>query len=211
MTLDRLILTPLKIRAEIYLRIGQCLLSSVEDNKEIKNVYYMPTALGQCQFWLRADMPNCSLSDMGSTAAAARKVKGNKTEAAIGSSLAAECYGLKILADSIEDNALNMTRFLVIGKGKSEPTGKDKTSLVFTTPDAPGALHRALASFAERKINLSKIESHAVKERLQEYQFFVDLIGHENDDDLQNCLLKLRENTTFIKILGSYPQVEGGL
>lgn len=210
-TLDRLILTPLKIRAEIYLRISQCLLSSAEDIKDIKNVYSIPPALGQCKSWLRANMPNCVIGEMESTAAAARKVQDKKNEAAIGSALAAECYGLKVLAEGIEDNPSNMTRFLVIGKGESEATGHDKTSVVFATPDLPGALHRALASFAERKINLSKIESHPVKGRLWEYQFFVDLIGHINDEDVQNCLMDLREKTTFIKILGSYPRAEGGL
>lgn len=210
-TLDRLILTPLKIRAEIYLRISQCLISSAKSIKGIKNVYSIYHALGQCQSWLRANMPNCVLCETESTAAAVQRVRGKKTEAAVGSSMAAECYGLNILAEGIEDNPSNMTRFLVIGRGEGDATGNDKTSLIFATPDSPGSLHRALASFAGRKINLSKIESHPVKERLWEYLFFVDLTGHVTDRDVKSCLTELKEKTTYFKILGSYPKAEGGL
>ncbi len=210
-TLDRLILTPLKIRAEMYLRISQCLISSAKSIKGIKNIYSHPQALAQSQSWLRTNMPNCTLGEMESTAAAAKKVKGNRNEAAIGSSLAASTYGLNILAEGIEDNPSNMTRFLVIGSGEGEVTGLDKTSLIFATSDSPGSLHQALSSFAGRKINLSKIESHPVKERLWEYLFFVDVIGHVNDKAIKSCLTELKEKTTYLKILGSYPKSEGGL
>ena len=210
-TLDRLILTPLKIRAEIYLRISQSLISSAKSKKGIKNIYSHPQALAQCQSWLRTNLPNCTLGEMESTAAAVQIVRGKKTEAAIGSSLAAEFYGLNILAESIEDNPSNMTRFLVIGEGEGQSTGNDKTSLIFATPDSPGSLHRALSSFAGRRINLSKIESHPVKERLWEYLFFVDVIGHVNDKEIKRCLEELKEKTTYLKILGSYPKAEGGL
>ncbi|NTW78425.1 MAG: prephenate dehydratase [Syntrophaceae bacterium] len=210
-TLDRLILTCLKIRAEIYLRINQCLISSAKDIKSIKKIYSHPQALAQCRFWIKANLPNCALHETESTAAAAQMVKGKKSQAAIGSTLAATANGLNILAEGIEDNTSNTTRFLVLGNGESDATGKDKTSLIFATPDLPGALHRALESFAERKINLAKIESHPVKERLWEYLFFVDLIGHINDKDIKSCLTELKEKTTFLKILGSYPGAEGGL
>lgn len=210
-TLDRLITTPLKIRAEIYLRISQCLISSAKELKSIKQVYSHPQALAQCRTWLKTNLPNCVLHETESTAVAAQMVKGKKTQAAIGSSLAAAGNNLNILVAGIADNNSNTTRFLVIGNGESSATGKDKTSLVFATPDSPGALHRALASFAGRKINLSKIESHPVKERLWEYQFFVDLTGHVNDRDIQSCLAELKEKTIFLKILGSYPRAEGGL
>ena len=210
-TLDRLILTPLKIRAEIYLRISQSLISSAKSMKGIKNIYSHPQALAQCQSWLRTNLPNCTLGEMESTAAAVQIVRGKKTEAAIGSPIAAEFYGLNILAESIEDNPSNMTRFLVIGEGEGQPTGNDKTSLIFATKDSPGSLHRALSSFAGRKINLSKIESHPVKERLWEYLFFVDMIGHVNDKEIKRCLEELKEKTTYLKILGSYPKAVGGL
>ena len=209
-TLDRLVLTPLKIRAEIFLRISQCLISSANDLQSIRRIYSHPQALAQCRTWLAANLPRCVLQERESTAAAAQMVKGKKTEAAIGSSLAALENGLQILAEGIEDNSSNTTRFLVIGKGETAATGKDKTSLVFTTPHSPGSLYRALAPFARRRINLIKIESHPVKERLWEYLFFVDIVGHIADEEVIHCLQELKKKTTLLKILGSYPRAEGG-
>lgn len=210
-TLDRLILTPLKIRAEIYLRVSQNLISSAKSMKGIKKIYSHPQALAQCQSWLRTNLPDCAQGEMESTAAAVQIVRGKKAEAAIGSSLAARFYGLNILAEGIEDNPSNITRFLVIGQGDGQATGNDKTSLIFATKDSPGSLHRALSSFAGRKINLSKIESHPVKERLWEYLFFVDVIGHIKDRAIKKCLEELVAKTTYLKMLGSYPRAEGGL
>ena len=210
-TLDRLITTPLKIRAEIYLRISQCLISSARNIKDIKKVYSIPHALAQCQVWLKTNLPNCVLGETESTAAAVQMVRGKKHEAAIGSSLAGSIYGVNILAEGIEDNSSNMTRFLVIGTGESDFTGNDKTSLIFATPHSPGSLHSALSAFARRKINLAKIESHPVKDKLWEYCFFVDMIGHITDKHVQSCLKELKKKTTFLKILGSYPKSEGAL
>ena len=210
-TLDRLITTPLKIKAEIYLRISQCLISSAKKIKDIKRIYSIPHALAQCQVWLKTNLPNCALGETESTAAAVQMVKGKKNEAAIGSSLAGKIYGLNLLAEGIEDNSSNMTRFLVIGAGGSDATGNDKTSLIFATPHSPGSLHRALSCFARRKINLAKIESHPVKEKLWEYSFFVDMIGHMKDKQVKSCLEELKKKTTFLKILGSYPKNEGCL
>jgi chorismate mutase / prephenate dehydratase len=210
-TLDRLVLTPLKIQAEMYLRISQCLISSAKSLKDVKNVYSHPQGLAQCQAWLRSHLPNAVLGEMESTAAAAQMVRGKKTAAAIGSALAAATYGLNMLAEGIEDNPSNTTRFLVIGRGEGTATGNDKTSVIFALPDSPGALHRALASFSKRKINLAKIESHPVKERLWEYLFFVDMIGHGNDKTVKGCLKELKEKTIYLKILGSYPKAKDGL
>ncbi len=210
-TLDRLITTQLKIREEIYLRISQCLISSAKDIKDIKKVYSIPHALAQCQVWLKTNLPNCNLGETESTAAAVQMVRGKRNEAAIGSSLAGKIYGLNLLAEGVEDNSSNMTRFLVIGTGENNATGNDKTSLIFSTPHSPGSLHSALASFARRKINLAKIESHPVKDKLWEYSFFVDMIGHVNDKQVESCLRELKKKTTFLKILGSYPKNEGAL
>ena len=210
-TLDRLILTPLKIRAEIYLRISQCLISSAKDQKSIKKIYSHPQALAQCRYWLKTNLPACVLYEAESTAAAAQMVKGKKTQGAIGSSLAAAGNGLNILASGIEDNTSNTTRFLVLGNGESSATGKDKTSLVYATPHSPGSLYLALSPFARRRINLIKIESHPVKERLWEYLFFVDIVGHTAEREVKNCLVELKKKTTFMKNLGSYPRAEDGL
>jgi chorismate mutase/prephenate dehydratase len=205
------VLTGLKIQAEMYLRISQCLISSAKSMKGVKNVYSHPQGLAQCQAWLRAHLPNAVLGETESTAAAARMVRGKKTAAAIGSSLAASTYGLNMLASGIEDNPSNTTRFLVIGNGEGEATGDDKTSIIFATPDFPGSLHRALNVFAKRKINLAKIESHPVKGRMWEYLFFVDMIGHLKDKPVKDSLAELKDKTIYLKILGSYPKAKDGL
>ncbi|MGB4220577.1 MAG: prephenate dehydratase domain-containing protein, partial [Smithellaceae bacterium] len=187
---------------------SQCLMSPSKTIKGIKNVYSHPQGLAQCQAWLRANLPNVVTGEMESTAAAARLVRGKKASAAIGSAMAAEVYGLNILAHGIEDNPSNTTRFLVIGRGEGEPTGNDKTSIIFSTPDSPGALHRALASFSRRKINLAKIESHPAKDRKWEYLFFVDFAGHIRDRAIQACIRELKDKTIYLKILGSYPRAK---
>jgi len=212
-TLDRLVLTPLKIQAEMYLRISQCLISSAKSLKGIKNVYSHPQGLAQCQAWLRANLPNAVLGEMESTAAAVQMVRGKKAAAAIGSALAASTYGMNMLAEGIEDNPSNATRFLVIGAaaGEGDATGNDKTSIIFATPDVPGSLHRALDAFAKRKINLAKIESHPVKGKMWEYLFFVDMIGHRHDKPVKDSLQELKDKTIFMKILGSYPRAKDGL
>ncbi len=208
LTLDRLILTPLTIRAEIFLRISHCLLSLGERMDRITRVYSIPQVLAQCQGWLRANLPRCVLVEAESTAAAARIVQKDNKGAAIGSSLAASAYGLNILSEGIEDNPSNTTRFLVIGEGESKMTGRDKTSILFGTPHIPGSLYHALEPFVERKINLMKIESYPVKERLWEYLFFVDFAGHIEDKEIKQCMADLKGKTTFLKILGSYPKGE---
>jgi chorismate mutase/prephenate dehydratase len=208
LTLDRLILTSLQICAEIYLRISHCLLSSSDRMDNIKRVYSHPQALAQCQGWLRHYMPQSSLIEVESTAAAAKMVQKDSDHAAIGSCLAATTYNLNILAANIEDHPSNTTRFLVVGKGHGGMTGRDKTSILFGTPHHPGALYHALKPFAERKINLMKIESYPVKERLWEYLFFVDFSGHIGDEEIAECMEELKKETTSLKILGSYPRGE---
>ena len=208
LTLDRLILTPLAIRAEIFLRISHCLLSPGEWMDRLTKVYSIPQVLAQCQGWLRANLPRCVLVETESTAAAARLVQRDKKGAAIGSRLAASAYGLNILSEGVEDNPSNTTRFLVIGEGESKMTGNDKTSILFGTPHVPGSLYHALRPFVEREINLTKIESYPVKDRLWEYLFFVDFAGHIEDKEIKQCMKDLKAKTTFLKILGSYPKGE---
>jgi chorismate mutase / prephenate dehydratase len=208
LTLDRLILTPLKIRAEIFLRISHCLLAPGKRMDRIKRVYSVPQALAQCQGWLRTNLPQCALAEAESTAAAARIVREDRDGAAIGSRLAAATYGLNILSAGIEDNPSNTTRFLVMGEGETKMTGTDKTSIIFGTPHVPGALYHALEPFVARRINLMKIESYPLKERLWEYLFFVDFSGHVDDPEIKKSMNALRGKTSFLKILGSYPKGE---
>ncbi|MGA3208925.1 MAG: prephenate dehydratase [Syntrophales bacterium] len=208
LTLDRLILTPLKIQGEVFLRISHCLLAPGRRMDRIKRVYSVPQVLAQCQGWLRTNLPRCALAETESTAAAARIVREDKDGAAIGSYLAAATYGLNILSERIEDNPSNTTRFLVIGEGENKMTGTDKTSIIFGARHVPGALYHALEPFVLRRINLMKIESYPVKERLWEYLFFVDFSGHADDPEIKRCLKAVRRKTNFLKILGSYPRGE---
>ncbi len=208
LTLDGLVETELNIRAEILMRISHCLLSAAESQAGLTKVYSHPQALAQCQGWLKTNLPNCRLIATESTAAAAQMIAGDIQSAAIGSFLAAGRYGLNVLQEGIEDNGHNITRFLVIGRGQSAPSGNDKTSLIFSTAHRPGALHRALNSFANRGLNLLKIQSHPIKGRLWEYLFFVDFAGHVDNGVSAECLAELSNHTTLLKILGSYPQGE---
>ena len=205
LTLDRLITTPLNIRGEIFVRISHSLVSMGSKKKDIKRVYSHPQALAQCQEWLRRNLPKATLIDMDSTAAAALKVQDNPEDAAICSRLAAEHYGLHIVEEGIEDHPLNTTRFLVIGYGLGEPTGNDKTSILFGTPHTPGALFHALETFARDKINLTRIASYPIRDRLWEYLFFADLMGYSEEEIIRECLTNMEGKTAFIKVLGSYP------
>lgn len=206
LTLDRLIATPLNIMAEIFQPITHCLMSTNTDMKALKRIYSHPQALAQCQEWMRKHVPFCSLHNIESTAAAAQKALNDAEGAAIGSSKAALRYGLNILSDGIEDYPSNITRFLVIGEGTNRSTGRDKTSILFGTRHQPGALYHSLEPFAQKDINLVKIESYPIKERMWEYLFFVDFDGHTEEEKIKACLEGLQSQATFVKILGSYPR-----
>jgi chorismate mutase/prephenate dehydratase len=210
-TLDGLLNTPLTIRAEVYGRIRHCLVSGGEETDRIERVYSHPQALAQCRGWLRRNLPRAVLVETESTATAARKVLEDPAGAAVASRLAADTGDFRLLAEGIEDSPLNTTRFLVLGtKGKAEkaaaPTGHDKTSILFGTAHQPGALHKALAPFASEGVNLTRIESYPVRDRMWEYLFFADFTGHREEAKPKRCLEELAKQTAFLKILGSYPR-----
>lgn len=210
-TLDRLITTPLQIRAEKFLRISHCLISSRKGLKKVEKIYSHPQAIAQCRQWLKMNLPGVPLFEAASTAAAARKAALEKGSAAIASSLAAKQYGLKIVAEEIEDYHLNTTRFVVIGEGRTGVSGesdRDKTSILMGSAHVPGALHRALGPFVAQGLNLLRIESYPMRERNWEYLFFLDFEGHANGRKTADCLRQMEKVTTFIKILGSYPRGE---
>lgn len=210
-TLDGLIVTPLSIRAEVYARIRHCLCASGADGSPIARVYSHPQALAQCRDWLKRNLPAAALVETESTAAATQRVIEDHGGAAVASRLAAETSGLRLLAEGIEDSPLNTTRFLILGaKGGAErsggATGRDKTSILFGTAHRPGALHEALAPFAAAGVNLSRIESYPVRDRMWEYLFFADFAGHQEEAKPKRCLEDLAKRTSLLKILGSYPR-----
>lgn len=207
-TLDMFIESDLKICAETLLEISHYLLSQTGDLKKIKRIYSHPQALAQCRNWLEDHLPNAELVETASTAEAAQKVKKESNAAAIASDLAAELYGLKIVASRIEDRSDNFTRFLVISKNFPAPSGTDKTSILFSIKDRVGALHDMLVPFKKNKINLTKIESRPTKKKAWEYIFFVDFSGHIVESKVKKALSELEEQCLYLKILGSYPRAE---
>ncbi len=188
-TLDLLLATPLKICAEIELRVQHA------------------QSLAQCQGWLAQNLPRAERVPVVSNAEAAGLAAKEKGAAAIAGELAAKRYGLKILARSIEDAADNTTRFLVLGKIDPAPTGRDRTSLVMSAENKPGAVHALLTPLAEHRVSMSRIESRPsrAKSGMWEYVFFIDLEGHQQDPALSRALAALREKAPLLKILGSYP------
>lgn len=207
-TMDMIALeVDLLIKSELIIPIREHLL--VKNGtviSEIKHVLSHPQPLGQCRRFLTEQLPHALARTVYSTAAAAEEVaKGAGDTAAIGSLVAAEAYGLDIAQKDIQDNDNNRTRFIIVGRDSTERTGSDRTSIAFSTEDEPGSLYRILDIFNLWGINLSRIESRPAKNRLGRYIFFVDLIGHKDDEDLKDALTMVKKKTSFFKFLGSYP------
>ncbi len=205
-TLDMFVDSELKICSEILLAISLNLLSQSAGMDQITKIYSHWQPIAQSRRWIRDYLPNADIIEVASTAEAAELACGDPSSAAIASELAAQLYDLKILQRRIEDNINNFTRFLVIGKDYAPPTGNDKTSIMFSVKDKVGALHDMLQAFASNKVNLTKIESRPSKKRAWEYIFYLDMIGHLNDDNIQQAIEELQPQVQFFKTLGSYPQ-----
>ncbi|MFQ5896726.1 MAG: prephenate dehydratase [Candidatus Methylomirabilia bacterium] len=204
-TLDRLMDSDLVITGEVLLDISHQLLSRASDVAEIRSVCSHPQALAQCREWLAVNLPDVSVVEVPSTAAAAKSALDDPTSGAIASELAARLYNLPVLRSRIEDHPFNSTRFLVMGRRAMAPTGKDKTSILCSIKHEVGALAKFLEPFARHGLNLTKIESRPTKRRPWEYVFFVDFEGHREMPAVQAVLAEIRERCLFIKILGSYP------
>lgn len=204
-TLDELLDTDIKIVSEKFLRISHSLVTLCDNMKKIKKLYSHPQPLGQCKIWLRNNLPDVETYVVTSTSIAAETASWDKYSAAIASEISAKLYGLNVLEKNIEDSTNNYTRFLVISKTDNPPTGHDKTSIVCAVKDKPGALYDMLKPFHEAGINMSKIESRPDKKKMWEYNFFIDFGGHKDDTVVKEALERMRENTIFLKILGSYP------
>ncbi|MDK2962642.1 MAG: chorismate mutase / prephenate dehydratase [Verrucomicrobiota bacterium] len=204
-TFDQFTCTPLKICAEIYLPVSLYLLASVPKEK-ITRVCSKQEALGQCRRWLSENLPGIGVEAVNSTSLAAEMAVKSDC-AAIASALAAELYDLDIIGEGIQDISGNVTRFLVIGRTYSEPTGDDKTSIYFSFRNEVGALHDALDVLKENNINMTKIESRPSKNKAWEYCFFVDFEGHADDPNVKTALQALEKHCAVLNVLGSYPKV----
>ncbi len=204
-TLDRFMSSNLKIINEVMMHVTQNLLAKGPLD-EITKVYSKDNALLQCRNWLRSNLPKAELIETSSTAEAARRASTEPGAAAIASRLAAETYGLNLLAEHIEDAAHNYTRFLVIGQQMVRPTGDDKTSVLIAAKDEPGALHGIIAPFADTGISLTRIESRPSQQKAWEYVFFVDFLGHIDDPAVKRVLEEVGRHTASLKVLGSFPR-----
>lgn len=207
-TLDMFIDYDLKVSAEVMLEVTQNLLSKSGDKSKVKRIYSFPPATAQCRRWLEANMPGVPVLEATSTANAAELAAKDEDAAAIASDLAAKIYDLRPIERHIEDSRHNFTRFLVISKEYPSATGKDKTSIMFSVKDRPGALYDILTPFKKAKINLTKIESRPSKRKAWEYIFFVDMEGHIEDRKVKRAIAEMSKNCLFLKVLGSYPQGE---
>jgi chorismate mutase/prephenate dehydratase len=206
-TYDLLLESPLKVNGELNLRVSHCLIASPASTLEcVKTVYSHPQALGQCQAFLKH--LNCRTVPTLDTAGSVKMIKqeGLVNAAAVASARSAEIYGMKILASSIEDTANNFTRFFVLSKQDSPPSGNDKTSLVFSVKDRPGSLFDFLRELSAGGINLSKIESRPTRRKPWEYNFYLDFLGHQRDASVAKVLESLESHVIFLKVLGSYPR-----
>ena len=205
-TLDEFINTPLKINGEVSLRIHHYLLSKEPQLTNVKKIYGHPQALAQCRQWLATHCAGCEQIPVSSNSEAARKVAGEASAAAIAANRAAEIYQLETLASNIEDEADNTTRFLVIGRQDIGPSGQDKTALLVSTKNQPGALHSLLEPLAKSGITMSRIESRPSRKGVWEYVFFIDIEGHNNDAEIAMALDKLEQASSMCRVLGSYPK-----
>ncbi len=208
-TYDLLLQYDLNIIGEIHLRVKHCLLALPGETLEsIRTIYSHPQALAQCQEFLSS--LNANLIPTYDTAGSAKMIKadGLSNAAAIASKRVAEIYGMELLAEGIETNPRNFTRFFVISQEKAEYTENSKTSLVFRTKNIPGALYDGLGAFANRDINLNKLESRPAKDTPWEYIFYVDFEGYANTERCKEALAELESKCSFLKLLGSYPRTQ---
>jgi chorismate mutase/prephenate dehydratase len=204
-TLDMFMRSDLRICGEVQLRVHQHLLSHADGLEKIQKIVSHQQSLAQCREWLDANLPNVERVAVSSNAEAARIAANDNTAAAIAGQSAADIYGLAVLAGNIEDEPDNTTRFLVIGRLQTKPSGKDKTSLLLGGKNKPGALYQLLGSLASHGINMTRIESRPSRQNAWEYVFFLDIEGHVDEDKVKQTLSELQAEAAQFKLLGSYP------
>ena len=204
-SLDAFTETDVMICAEVYMSIHHNLLANCTF-EEIDKVYSKPEVFAQCRNWLSATFEEAKTVAVASTARAAQLAAEEKNAAAIGSAVAAELYGLKVLRENIEDTSNNVTRFLVLSKEDAKPTGEDKTSLLFSTSHKAGALVDVLQEFRKHGLNLTNIESRPSRKREWEYYFFADFIGHKQEENVKVALEEAKQHCLQLSVLGSFPK-----
>jgi chorismate mutase/prephenate dehydratase len=206
---DLMLESGLRVCGEVDLRVIHCLIAGPDAGLDtVKKVYSHPQALGQCRSFLKH--LKVALIPSYDTAGSVKMIKesGLVDSAAIASARAAEIYGMKVIASEIEDNPNNFTRFFILAGKDSPPSGNDKTSIVFSTKDRPGALYEALGEFSQRNINLAKLESRPTRQKPWQYNFYLDFEGHREEAAAREALDRVEKLSIFLKVLGSYPRAE---
>lgn len=208
-SLDLLLATEARVCGEVLLPIRQCLMSRTGDRAAIRKVYSHTQSLAQCQRWLARNLPHAEQVAVVSNAEAAKLASKERSVGAIASRTAATLYGLELLARNIEDEPNNTTRFLVLGRHDAGASGKDKTSLILSTRNVPGAIHALLTPLAANGVSMTKLESRPARTGLWEYVFYVDIQGHAGEPNVAAALSELERTASLFKNLGSYPAAVG--
>jgi len=206
-SLDLMPQTPMKVCGEVVVRIHHHLMAKTapKDLGDIKRVFSHGQSLAQCHEWLNSNLPRAERVAVSSNAEAARRASEEEGSAAVAGEMAAEHYGLAILASNIEDEPNNTTRFLILGDYQPVASGRDKTSMVLSARNRAGAVYEMLTPFATRGVSMTKFESRPSRVALWEYLFFVDIEGHRDDANVAAALEEVGRIAGFLKILGSYP------
>ena len=205
-TLDMFIDSDLKIYAEIMLEVSQNIMNKSGKIEDITRIYTHPQVPGQCREWMEKNMSGVPVLNAPSTAKAAEMAADDPTAGAIASEMAAVLYGLQIVGKNIQDNTNNYTRFLVIAAKSPRKTGRDKTSIMFSIKDKVGALYTMLAPFAEAGINLTRLDARPSGRKVWDYVFFLDMVGHIEEEKVYHAIEQLKKDCMFLKVLGSYPR-----
>ncbi len=207
LTYDSLMESEVTICGEVMVAVSHNLLSQSGAIEDVRVVVSIPQAVAQCRKWLQDRLPSVEIRDSSSTAAAAQLARDDAAVAAIASAVAAEAYGLRFVAEGIEDHRGNTTRFLVVGQEIPAASGNDLTSAAFTVRrDQAGALHRLLEPFARHGVNLTAVQSRPMKGKPWEYIFFIDMEGHESCDEVGKALDEAADYAHSYKVLGSFPR-----
>ena len=206
------LLTETKLIAcgETQLRVRHNLIANKEQNiKEVTTIYSHPQSFAQCRRWLDANLPEATHVAYPSNSAAAQAIKDKENVVSIGPQGAAIQHQLTVIERDIEDNPYNVTRFLILGKELCKPTGNDKTSIVFSVHDKPGALCELLTLFAKNNLNLTRLESRPVPGQVfEDYMFFIDVQGHQDEEPLKDILTTIKQESAWFKNIGSYPSTD---
>jgi len=204
-TLDMFLTSPLMICGEVELRVHQYLMSRTGQLEDIERVYSHGLSLAQCKNWLRQHLPSAEKVAVPSNAEGARRARKADDAAAIAGESAGQVYGLRVVAGPIEDRSDNTTRFLVLGRAAFPPSGNDRTSLLVSIRDQPGALYKILEPLARRGISMNRIESRPAHGALWQYAFFIEVGGHAEESPLSDALADIDSFAGEVRVLGSYP------